>query len=259
MEDIKPLKKRGNFILRQELSNLTLEITPLCSFVFNLSIAILFIIITIPMNKSATKFQEYSSEYTNCSLGLHNSYCNITINIEQDINDTAFIFYEIWDFYINDKEFVSSRNFNEYNDFRNTSSASAKCNGASIMSEVKDDGNYTSIGGNKLSASSVAFPCGLVAKYHFNDTFNFYDSNGKEIEIDQTNIAYPEYKGLIYRNLENKDKVQWLDVEDEHYIVWMSTEADSNFIKPWGRYNNTLQKGNYTVVVNDSKSILNFL
>ncbi len=253
MEDIKPLKKRGNFILRQELNNLTLEITPLCSFIFNLSIAILFIIITIPMNKSASKFQEYSTEYTNCSLGLQSSYCNITLNIEQDINDTAFIYYEIWDFYINDKEFVGSRDFYEYNDFKNNTSTSSKCSGASIMSEVKDDGNFTSIGGKMLSGSSLAYPCGLVAKYHFNDTYNFYDSQGEEMEIDQTHIAYPEYKGLIYRNLENKNEIQWLDVEDEHYIVWMSTEADSNFIKPWGKYASTLVKGNYTVVVKDSK------
>lgn len=258
MEDIKPLKKRGNFLLRQELKNLTLEITPLCSFIFNLSIAVLFIIITIPMNKSVSKFQEYSTEYTNCSLGLNTSYCNITLNIEQDINDTAYIYYEIWDFYINDKEFVGSRDFYEYNDYTKSNSTSSKCNGASIISEVIDDGNYTSIGGYKLSGSSLAYPCGFVAKYHFNDTFQLYDSQKNEIEIDETNIAYPEYKGLIYRNLDNKLEVQWKDVEDEHYIVWMSTEADSNFIKPWGRFNSTLYKGNYTVIVKNSKYFINF-
>ena len=41
-----------------------------------------------------------------------------------------------------------------------------------------------------LSSSTVANPCGLIAKYMFNDDFSLVDPNGANVTIDETNIAH---------------------------------------------------------------------
>jgi hypothetical protein len=41
-----------------------------------------------------------------------------------------------------------------------------------------------------LRTTDVAYPCGLIAKYFFNDTYLLGDSvTGRQIMIDETNIA----------------------------------------------------------------------
>ena len=42
-----------------------------------------------------------------------------------------------------------------------------------------------------LRTDDVAFPCGLIAKYFFNDTYSLSEqTTGTPIPIDETNIAH---------------------------------------------------------------------
>ena len=41
-------------------------------------------------------------------------------------------------------------------------------------------------------------------------------------------------------------------MENEHFIVWMQMETFPNFRKLWGRINQTLDPGNYTIYINNS-------
>ena len=253
--DEKPNKLRGNFVLRQELKNLTVETTPICSIICNIVLTILFIVITVPISKSANSFKSYTSEYTNCTLvkPSSDSLCQVKINIEDDIVGNAYIFYELHDFYINHKDFVRSKDYGALNN-KNDNQSTIKCEGANYMYEIKDDKNYTSIGGFQLLNTSNADPCGLFAKYHFTDTFQLLDPSGAKLFINETGIAYPEHKKVLFKNGENWEKNQWINIEDEHFIVWMSPEADNDFIKPWGRVEGELfKKGNYTFLIHNGK------
>ena len=58
------------------------------------------------------------------------------------------------------------------------------------MSDLGDSIPKISIGGNTMKNSDVANPCGLIAKYMFDDTYMLYDNNGSRITIDETNIAH---------------------------------------------------------------------
>jgi hypothetical protein len=40
-------------------------------------------------------------------------------------------------------------------------------------------------------------------------------------------------------------EVQWLDMKNEHFIVWMRTAGLPNFRKLWGRIPNGLEAGSY--------------
>ena len=73
----------------------------------------------------------------------------------------------------------------------------------------------------------AAFPCGLVAKSFFNDTFKLFETTDKEgkqkgtkIDIDSTNIAWKSDVEYKFKNLDRPDwdDVQWTDVENRKYI-----------------------------------------
>jgi hypothetical protein len=111
----------------------------------------------------------------------------------------------------------------------------------------------------KLDDTAPAVPCGLVAKSFFNDTFILRGgASSSKIEIDQTNIAWASDKEHKFKNVQNnlpsgknwKD-VQWLDMEDEHFIVWMRTAGLPSFRKLWGRIEGGLTSGDYTVEINN--------
>jgi LEM3 (ligand-effect modulator 3) family / CDC50 family len=48
-----------------------------------------------------------------------------------------------------------------------------------------------SLAGSVLNPDEIALPCGLIAKYYFNDTYTMHKTNDstQTIFIDETNIA----------------------------------------------------------------------
>ena len=60
----------------------------------------------------------------------------------------------------------------------------------------------------------------------------------------------------MFKNDPNYKTTQWIDVENEHFIVWMQMESFSDFIKLYGRINSEIKAGTYYLKVNSSKKIL---
>ena len=214
MEESKSLiKKRGNFLFRQELRNLTLEPTPLCSLICNLIVGILFIAIMIPLLNSTKDYITFRVEYTDCNNDL-TLPCEKTLEVTEDMEGPIMVFYEIEDFFINHKEFVRSKVYTQLRSETDQGDKFFLCEGAQYMWEVKDDGNYTTYTGNPLTNMSIAVPCGLFAKYEFNDTFTLFAEDGSSIFINETNIALKEHRELLFKNSDNATNVQWKDMED---------------------------------------------
>lgn len=216
MEESK--KKRGHYIFRQELKNLTIETTPLCSFLCNLTVAILLLGCAIPIKNSVQGFKSYRANYTHCEYNqklvnrTKDYNCKVNISIDEDLDGPVYVFYEIEDFYINHKEFIRSKQQQALRDNKTQGEEFTMCEGAQYMYQVKEDGNYTSIDGSLLQNTSIASPCGLIAKYHFNDRFMLYDQSQKVVPINETGIAYKEHKDLLFKNTNRS--IQWLDLED---------------------------------------------
>jgi len=92
------------------------------------------------------------------------------------------------------------------------------------------------------------------------------------IPINETGITWPEDKGSKFkRNGDYKNK-QWIDPEDgisllnkifhycnelEHFIVWMRTAGLPSFRKLWGKINQTLEVGNYQMLI-DNRNFNNY-
>jgi len=86
-------------------------------------------------------------------------------------------------------------------------------------------GKTVSINNTPLKADDVAYPCGLIARSLFNDTYNitslqdvsssFALDSGDYVQINEDNIAWKtdiEYK---YKNQDGAwQDTQWTDVEN---------------------------------------------
>ncbi len=81
-------------------------------------------------------------------------------------------------------------------------------------------GKTHSVNGTPLDPDAVAYPCGLVAKTLFNDTFiiskNYpFAPGASQVFINDSNIAWKSDLTYKFKNLEGDWKsVQWIDMTD---------------------------------------------
>jgi hypothetical protein len=76
------------------------------------------------------------------------------------------------------------------------------------------------------------------------------DDTGKEVKIDEDGIAWDAETDRRFKRLDDDwETEQWLDVEDEHFIVWMRTSAFPLVRKMWGKIDDDLDKGTYKITI----------
>ena len=88
---------------------------------------------------------------------------------------------------------------------------------------------------------------------YFLDAYTFFDPTNSSITINETDISDAYMKQYLFKREDNYTLSQWVDVEDEHFIVWMQTESFPNFMKLYGRINKELAPGTYYFNVVNSK------
>ena len=101
---------------------------------------------------------------------------------------------------------------------------------------------------------------------------------GALVNISENNIAWESDRLYKFKNMpaDNPTKlpwnqIQWTDMENgktssiiytylsiEHFIVWMRTAGLPNFRKLWGRIDETLAPGNYTVEIQNKYDVNGF-
>ena len=151
-------------------------------------------------------------------------------------------------FYANHRTFVKSRSYKQNRGELLTATDIGKdCNPVLTVSKLGSKIGNLSLAGTVLKSKDVAFPCGLIAKYFFNDTYVMTDEDNKmRVEIDETNIAHSidrEKKYKLPLDVKNPLEKAWLDVTNEHVMVWFQTERFRTFIKLWGHIWTTLKAG----------------
>ena len=78
--------------------------------------------------------------------------------------------------------------------------------------------------------------------------------------MDETGIAWPSDLNGRYNNLDESDmkKYQWLDMTNEHFIVWMRTAALPHFRKLWGKVHVDLTPGQYMIKIANNYPVFSF-
>lgn len=131
------------------------------------------------------------------------------------------IYYQLENFYANHRNFVKSRNYKQLRGNHLSASELTTCEPVVRMSDLGDNIPKLSINNTTLRGDDVAFPCGLIAKYYFNDAYSLKETeNDTDIPIDETNIAHSVDKDYKFKLPDNGENVAWLDVTNEHVMVW---------------------------------------
>lgn len=230
------------------------------------SFGIVFIIIGIIVLIYSGKVIEVSKDYTTCTQSTpengssNNSECYTDFEIEEEMKKPVMFYYQIDNFYQNHRRYVKSKSDQQLNGKYLTIKQlenSGDCDPVITNDKMNKSKNLK---GENLNPSDPAVPCGLIAKSFFTDTFRLVRraTNPENIEINQKDIAWEADKNLKFKNVENpadkSDKEwyktkQWIDMTDEHFIVWMRPAGLPNFRKLWGRIEQDLPKGSYRVYI----------
>jgi hypothetical protein len=219
------------------------------------SFGIIFIIIGIIILIYSNKIHEVSIRYDTLCTSTKTD-CEATIEIDKKIEKDVMVYYQINNFYQNHRRYVKSKSDDQLKG-KTVSLKSIKdsgdCDPVITNSEMDVSESIT---GKTLDPDDVAVPCGLIAKSFFRDTFSLKDDKNNEIEIDSNDIAWKADRELKYKN-GDKDK-QWIDMTDEHFIVWMRPSGLPNFRKLWGRIHKDLEPGKYKLTIDNQFDVASF-
>ena len=220
---------------------------------------IIFLLLGILILVLSSKINEIEIRYDNNPLCEIGDSCKINFKIEKDMKKTVMVYYRLKNFYQNHRRYIKSKSYKQLKgNVLKESDVKDDCDPVILNKDIHE--NLLSIDGNKLDQNAVAHPCGLIARSFFNDSFSIkkkdsQDENG--ITISDEDIAWSVDKKK-YKNAPNSDQIQWLNVEDERFIVWMRPAALPDFRKLWGKIDKDLSKGDYELTIDNRYPVKSF-
>ena len=197
---------------------------------------ILFVILGIVLLVYSNKVKSAKIDYTDCGS---NDPCNKQLTLEDDIDAPVFVYYQLDGFFQNSRRYLKSKETDQLtgDDIK----AHDNCEPAETNKEMGFSSTQTALDDTTvLNPNDIAVPCGLVAKTFFNDRFTF-KIGSENLVVDETNIAFGKDKKLYDKNPDPSK--QWIDMTNEHFLVWMRPSGLPNPRKLWGRINRDLKKG----------------
>ena len=210
----------------------TITSTTIIFFCFGIVFIILGIIILIFSNK----IEEISFRYDDYCKDKNP--CIVTLQVKNDMEKNIMVYYQLDGFYQNHRRYVKSKSDDQLNGKDISYQAMKDSQDCDPVITNEEMGKTVSITGTPLVNDEVAIPCGLIAKSFFNDNFKEWkltDEFGETqaLNVNEKDIAWKADKELKYKNIDKSR--QWIDMTDEHFIVWMRPAGLPNFRKLWGR------------------------
>jgi len=253
-------------------------------------IGIAFVAIGVGLLHFSNQVKEYDVNYTDCpsidstdngklckvlvnetiskNLTKPPCKCEVTIEIEEDMEKPVYMYYGLTNFYQNHRRYVKSRSEAQLLGKIDTKTTGGDCEPFAMNDEK----------------TKPIVPCGAIANSLFNDTITLKDEGGNNVSLTKTGIAWESDKKYKFQNpvvpegmtLENYlmektvsppawGKKLWeLDTDtpnnsnnallNEDLIVWMRTAAFPNFRKLYRKIEKTedsskLAKGNYKLSI----------
>ena len=227
-----------------------------CITIIFISAGVFFIIFGIFILIFTGQIKEFKFRYDLfcAEKRRHSEKCEMSLSIPETMKKPIFIYYQINDlrqnhrFYMDNKsnkqlkgEEVSKEDLEKSND----------CDGALYNKD------FDFLDPDKYPEDEVAFPCGLIAKSFFRDNFTLWQMSGKEINVTTEEIANKKDRDDL-SNVGLKDS-QWLDVTDEHFIIWKRIAPFENPRKLWGKIEgDDISSGSSVIVTIDDKNYHSF-
>lgn len=196
-----------------------------------------------------SKVKSFETRYDDeCSTAT----CRFEIDLKHDLDAPVYVYLEMRNFYQNHWNVVKSVSYSQLQGEDLGADDLSVCEPAITYNDAKlKDVNITDPTNDE---DDPMYPCGLLPRSYAyaRDKFRIY-SGSEEIKIDQDDIAWKADIDKRFKSLDDWEEKQWIDVEDEHFIVWMRTSNLPWFIKLWGSIDEDLEQGKYSVVVTDGE------
>ena len=190
-------------------------------------------VLILLFSNNIVEFSERYDNNPNCNSTIDDT-CEIVINITKKMNKNILVYYQLDGFYQNHRRYVQSRSEAQLRGENISLEKMKESQDCDPVVTNEDMNKKKNIKDNDLTSDDIAIPCGLMAKSFFNDTFNFelLKEGKKKIIVNDTNIAR---KSDIdkFKNIDLSR--QWINMRDEHFIVWMRPAPLPNFRKLYGR------------------------
>lgn len=220
-----------------------------------IGLSLLFFVFGTVLYSQAGKIIESSSKYSDCGEPV----CNVTFQIEGNMREPIYLYYELRNFYQNHRTYRKSKSYAQLRGEDLEASSLSDC-GDNLYGDSLYVDQY--LDGSPIGDKDIANPCGLCARSMFNDTFMLFDYNDEKVKVLENKISWESDNAYLYIHTDDYEKKQWTDVEDEHFIVWMRTGVTKNFRKLWGRVPRSvmtepmvLESGFYTVQVQNNYNV----
>jgi hypothetical protein len=204
---------------------------------------------------------ELAKNITEVTLTYHekcvnqDELCTVDLEITKKMEHPIYVYYELDNFYQNHRRYVKSRSNSQLKGSYLEVDDISSCSPITTMADL---GKTETIDGTQLDGDVPAHPCGLIAKSFFNEKYELKLGDTR-IDINEKGIAWETDKNDLFKNggSDYKSK-QWQDVTDEHFIVWMRVAGFSTFKKPWGKIEQDLEPGTYTLIITDLYDVSSF-
>ena len=224
---------------------------------------VIFVVIGIVIIILSSQIKEIEIRYddnSQCEIG---SYCNINFTVEEDMKDNVFVYYRLKNFYQNHRRYMKSKSNKQLKgEYLTEKDIKDDCDPIKLNKDlyegiqgIEDDPNSNSTN-RTLDPNDVAHPCGLIAKSFFNDSYTIVKNDGEPVIISDKDIAWSIDKKK-FKNSDHRYK-QWIDVEQERFIVWMRPAALPDFRKTWGKIEDGLKKGKYILTIENNYPVKSF-
>ena len=236
----------------------TITSTTIIFFCFGAVFIVLGVIILVFSNQIEEVSFRYDEECRMQKEKNNNNNCIITLNIKNTMKPKIMIYYQLNGFYQNHRRYVKSKSDEQLHGKEFTLEEMKNSQDCDPAITNQDMGQTKSFLGNDLVAGELAVPCGLIAKSFFNDKFTNWKIDGKEFTPNEKDIAWKADKELKYKNT-NKLEKQWINMTDEHFIVWMRPAGLPNFRKLWGRIEEEIKENSKVeVTIEDNFNVTSF-
>lgn len=229
----------------------TIASTTVTFIIFGIVFIIIGVVVLIFSNKILEKSTRYDAV---CNI---NNECRIDLTIDSTMEKPIMVYYQLVNFYQNHRRYVKSKsNAQLAGDDLTVEEIESDCDPVYLNEHLNV--KYAIDGVTELDPKGPANPCGLIAKSLFNDTYSFVKGTN-DIFINETGIAWQSDIDMKYEfPKENPEKKLWTNTTNEHFMVWMRPAGLPNFRKLWGRINEDLEAGTYTIIIKNNFPVSEF-
>jgi hypothetical protein len=182
MSEPKKKEPSNASLLQQKIPSLQIVYTPTCIGSTFFITGIISLMLGLVLYFYSAKVIEVSGTYAG-SLNspcpdVSKTPCTLSLVIDQDMPGPVYFYYTLTNFYANHRRFVNSRSDVMNRGSFDEGDPTLKKDGSTLINACEGFSSYNE---NKTSKRIVYYPCGLVARSLFNDSFQLVDSNNTAV------------------------------------------------------------------------------